>query len=87
MIYENLYKPSSEDSSPFNITFKGKVLKVHDILTHEMGVEEGIIVKIQYPNVYVKEFNTNTQEIGEEGWIVSDDNDNKGYLKWRKNKI
>jgi hypothetical protein len=79
---QNRIKLAKTNSSPINITFKGKVLKVNDILTDEMGVEEGIIVKIQYPNVYVKEFDTNSNEIGEEGWIVSDDNDNKGYLKW-----
>jgi hypothetical protein len=47
-----------------------------------MGVEEGIIIMIKYPNIYVKEFNTNTQEIGEEGWIVSEENNNMGDLKW-----
>jgi hypothetical protein len=73
------YTPNNNSK---NVTFNNKVLKVHDILTHEMGVEEGIIIMIKYPNIYVKEFNTNTQEIGEEGWIVSEENNNMGDLKW-----
>ena len=74
---------SAVNSSPKKLYFNGKELKEGDLVTDEMGVEEGIIVGIRYPEVYVKEFNTNDYTQGEEGWTVSEENDNMGSLVWR----
>jgi len=63
--------------------FNDTELKEGDLVTDEMGVEEGVIVGIKYPDVYVKEFNTNDYTQGEEGWTVSEENDNMGGLEWR----
>lgn len=74
---------SAVNSSPKKLYFNDTELSVGDLVTDEMGVEEGIIVGIRYPEVYVKEFNTNDYTEGEEGWTVSEENDNMGGLEWR----
>ena len=74
---------SAVNGSPKKLYFNETELSVGDLVTDEMGVEEGIIVGIRYPEVHVKEFNTNDYTEGEEGWTVSEENSNMGSLVWR----
>lgn len=57
------------------LIFNNKVLNVGDFLTDEMNVEEGIIVGIKFPEVFVSD--------KKEGWTVSFENDNMGLLEWQ----
>ena len=56
------------------LTYNNKVLNVGDFLTDKMNVEEGIIVGIEFPEVFVSD--------NKEGWIMSEENDNMGSLVW-----
>jgi hypothetical protein len=86
----DFYEDGSEEAEENNFTrgsklfFNGQQLSVGDMVTDEMGVEEGVIVGFRYPEVYVKEIDTNSGEIGEEGWSMSEENGNMGQLKWGK---
>jgi hypothetical protein len=54
--------------------YKSTQLVEGDFLTDEMGVEEGLILEIDYPEVLVRD--------GKEGWSISEE-DGMGLLEWR----
>lgn len=80
--FNKVIRENYENSAP-KLYFNDQELSVGDMITDEMGVEEGVIADIRYPEVHVKEINTNSGEMGEEGWTVSQENENMGSLEWR----